>query len=89
MAEDLNLSSNEYSVALVSFFVTYVVFEAPSNMLLVRTRPSRYLPTMMAIWGLLTCCMAAVQTYSQLVGLRLLVGIFESAFAPGVVSILS
>ena len=32
MAEDLDLSSDEYSIALVVFFVTYVLFEAPSNM---------------------------------------------------------
>lgn len=32
MGDDLKLSSNEYSVSLVVFFVTYVFFEAPSNM---------------------------------------------------------
>lgn len=32
MGDDLDLSSNEYSVSLVVFFVTYVFFEAPSNM---------------------------------------------------------
>lgn len=32
MGDDLELSSNEYSVSLVVFFVTYVFFEAPSNM---------------------------------------------------------
>jgi hypothetical protein len=36
MADDLQLSSDQYSIALVVFFVTYVVFEPPSNMLLVR-----------------------------------------------------
>ena len=32
MGDDLELSSNEYSVALVVFFASYVFFEAPSNM---------------------------------------------------------
>ena len=31
METDLNLSSNEYSIALVVFFVGYVVFEVPSK----------------------------------------------------------
>jgi hypothetical protein len=31
MADDLKLSSNEYSIALVVFFVTYVAFEPGSN----------------------------------------------------------
>lgn len=32
MGDDLHLTSNQYSVTLVVFFVTYVLFEAPSNM---------------------------------------------------------
>lgn len=31
MEQDLNLNSNEYSVALVVYFVGYVVFEVPSK----------------------------------------------------------
>lgn len=31
MEEDLSLSSNEYSISLVVFFVGYVVFEVPSK----------------------------------------------------------
>ena len=89
MADDLNLSSNQYSISLVVFFVTYVVFEAPSNMILVRCRPSIYLPTIMTIWGALTCCMAAVDKFEHLVVLRIFVGVFESGFAPGILLIIS
>ncbi|KAK5087572.1 hypothetical protein LTR24_006612 [Lithohypha guttulata] len=89
MADDLELSSNQYSVCLVVFFVTYVLFEAPSNMILVRTRPSLFLPVIMAIWGALTICMAAVKHYHHLLVLRLLVGMFEAAFAPGILMIIS
>lgn len=89
MDHDLKLDSNKYSVALVVFFVGYVIFEAPSNMILVRSRPSRYLPAIMAIWGGLTCCMAAIQTYHQLIVLRIFVGVLESGFAPGILLIIS
>ena len=47
MEEDLNLDSARYSIVLVVFFVSYVVFEVPSNMILSRTRPSLYLPGML------------------------------------------
>lgn len=80
MADDLKLSSNEYSIALVVFFVTYVAFEPPSNMILVRWKPSLYLPTIMAIWGALTCVMAAIQDFNHLVVLRIFVGVFEAGF---------
>jgi MFS family permease len=89
MADDLQLSSNQYSIALVVFFVTYVAFEPPSNMLLVRLKPSVYLPAIMVLWGALTCCMAVIQDFKHLVALRVLVGVFESGFAPGVILIIS
>lgn len=43
----------------------------------------------MILWGTVTCCMAAVQSYRQLVALRFVVGILEAGFAPGVLLILS
>jgi MFS family permease len=89
MADDLGLSSQQFSITLVVFFVTYVVFEAPSNMLLVRLKPSIYLPAIMVIWGGLTCCMAAINDFKHLVALRILVGVFESGFAPGMLLIIS
>ncbi|RMJ02485.1 hypothetical protein BHE90_016172 [Fusarium euwallaceae] len=89
MDKDLNLDSNKYSVALVVFFVGYVVFEVPSNMILTRTRPSRYLPAIMFVWGGVTIGMAFTPSYEALVGLRILMGILESGFAPGVLLLLS
>lgn len=89
MMDDLRLTSDEYSVSLIVFFVSYVVFEIPSNLILSRTRPSIFLPTIMFLWGGITCCMAAVHNYHQLVALRFVVGIFEAGFAPGILLILS
>jgi hypothetical protein len=31
MTEDLNMTGNDYNIALLSFFVTYILFEVPSN----------------------------------------------------------
>ncbi|KAI9370344.1 major facilitator superfamily domain-containing protein [Aspergillus egyptiacus] len=81
MADDLQLTSSQY--------MGYVVFEPPSNMILVRTRPSLYLPAIMAIWGVLTCIMSEVKHYHHLIVLRVFVGIMESGFAPGVILIIS
>ncbi|KAF3769746.1 MFS general substrate transporter [Cryphonectria parasitica EP155] len=89
MATDLGLGSNEYSMALTVFFIGYVVCEVPSNMILARTRPSIFLPTIMFLWGCVTIAMAWVPNYQALVGLRVVVGVLESGFAPGVLLILS
>lgn len=37
MTEDLNMTGNDYNVALLSFFVTYILFEVPSNIVSPRT----------------------------------------------------
>ena len=89
MQEDLSLSSNEYSLALVMFFISYIVFEVPSNLIITRVRPSIYLCTAMALWGIVTCCMAAVKNLGGLLALRFVLGVLEASFAPGISLMLS
>lgn len=89
MYDQLDLTSNEYSITLVVFFISYVVFEVPSNLILSKTKPSIFLPVIMTLWGAVTCCMAAVNNYGSLVALRFIVGVLEAGFAPGILLILS
>ncbi|KAM3452011.1 hypothetical protein MY3296_004879 [Beauveria thailandica] len=89
MDKDLGLDSNKSSIALTVFFVSYVVFEVPSNMIMARTRPSRYLATIMFLWGGLTIGMAFTPNYGAFVAFRFLMGLLESGFAPGILMILS
>lgn len=65
MTHDLGMDSNQYSISLIVFFITYVIFEVPSNLILSKTKPSIFLPTIMALWGVVTCCMSQVQTCKQ------------------------
>lgn len=58
-------------------------------MLLIRIKPSIYLPSIMIIWGALTCVMAVIHDYHHLVVLRIFVGVFEAGFAPGMLLLLS
>lgn len=39
-------------VVVTVFFFTYCVFELPSNLLLKKLRPSRWLPLIMVAWGI-------------------------------------
>ncbi|EGP91745.1 uncharacterized protein MYCGRDRAFT_54413, partial [Zymoseptoria tritici IPO323] len=89
MTDDLGMSSNDYSVALVVFFVTYVAWEVPSNLILSKTKPSIFLPVIMSLWGIATCCMAKVDSFGQLVACRVIVGLLEAGFAPGILLIIS
>ncbi|KAL4925980.1 major facilitator superfamily domain-containing protein [Aspergillus undulatus] len=89
METDLDLDSNRYSIALVVFFIGYVVFEIPSNMLLEHIRPNIYLPSIMFAWGLITIGMAFVDSYQGLIGFRVAMGVLEAGFAPGVLLVIS
>ncbi|KAF8237297.1 MFS general substrate transporter [Tricholoma matsutake] len=89
MAADLKLTSNQYSVILLLFFVSYVLFEIPSNMILTRVRPSIYLSAICFIWGGVAACMAAGKTWQQVAGVRFVLGVVEAGFAPGVTFYLS
>ncbi|KAF2797590.1 putative nicotinamide mononucleotide permease [Melanomma pulvis-pyrius CBS 109.77] len=83
MQDDFQFSSEQYSVIVLLFFVSYTIFEIPSNMVLTRVRPSLYLSGLAVIWGGVAACMAATQTWQQMAGLRLVLGAIEAGFAPG------
>jgi MFS family permease len=89
MMKDLHLSSDEYSLAIIIFFISYILFEIPSNLILSKTRPSLYLPAMMTLWGAVACCMAAVKNVQSLLALRFVLGLLEAGFPPGVSLLLS
>lgn len=80
---DLALTSTQYSVVVLVFFTTYVACEVPSNLLLNRLRPSRYLPALAVLWGAAAACQGAVAKWEHLAALRLVIGVFEAGFAPG------
>ncbi|KAK0218770.1 major facilitator superfamily domain-containing protein [Armillaria fumosa] len=89
MEEALNLTSNQYSIILLVFFISYVIFEVPANMFLTCVRPSYYLSGLCFIWGAVAACMAATNNYRQLAGVQFSLGIVEAGFAPGIAFYLS
>jgi len=75
--------------ALFTFFITYILFEVPSNILLKRLRPSVFLSSVIAIWGCITIGMGCTQSFAGLVVCRLLIGFFEAGFFPGCIYLIS
>nr|XP_018265893.1 uncharacterized protein I303_02269 [Kwoniella dejecticola CBS 10117]OBR88051.1 hypothetical protein I303_02269 [Kwoniella dejecticola CBS 10117] len=82
LTTDLHLTSLQYSNASMIFFVSYVAFEVPSNLVLKKLRPSRWIPftmLMLSIWVIV----GLVTNYEQLLALRFCLGLFESGLFPG------
>ncbi|RYP21222.1 hypothetical protein DL765_002361 [Monosporascus sp. GIB2] len=70
LMEDLKLQGVEYNTALTIFFVPYILFEVPSNILLKRFSPRIWLPTCMFMFGLVTVLQGFVQNYGGLLATR-------------------
>ncbi|KZP00222.1 MFS general substrate transporter [Calocera viscosa TUFC12733] len=85
LTTDLGLVGNQYNIALTMFFVPYCIFECPANLVLKKFRPSRWLPGIAVVWGIVMTCMGLVSTYPQLVAVRVCLGVAESGLFPGVV----
>jgi MFS family permease len=83
LVKDLNLVGNEYNTALTIFFVPYIIFEIPSNILLKRLKPSIWLPSCMFMFGVVTICQGFVQGYGGLLTTRFFLGLFEAGMFPG------
>jgi MFS transporter, ACS family, tartrate transporter len=85
------LGIDPFVFGLVSgiFFVSYVLFEVPSNQILARTGARIWLSRIMVSWGIIAVTMALVRTPVELGILRFLLGAAEAGFAPGLILYLS
>lgn len=51
LEKDLKMSGQDYNIALVVYFVPYILFEVPSNILIRKMAPSTWLSLLMVCWG--------------------------------------
>jgi MFS family permease len=89
LEDDLGLVGNQFNVAVSILNVGYILMQLPSNMILTRVRPSRYLPLFVCLWSVVSGCTAAADNYTHLVVIRFFLGIVEAPFFPGVFYLLS
>lgn len=89
MLPDLGLTESQYGLAAGVFFIGYALFEIPSNLLLDKFGARKTMTRIMVLWGLASAATMLVSTAQQLYLLRLLLGIFEAGFFPGVILYLS
>jgi ACS family tartrate transporter-like MFS transporter len=85
MVKDLNLSKTIFGFGSGIFFVSYFVFEVPSNLLLEKVGARRWIARIMITWGLLAAGTAFVVGPKSFYAMRLLLGAAEAGFFPGVI----
>jgi len=85
LSADLGIGAAAYGLGAGLFFVSYAVFEVPSNMLLQRFGAKAWLTRIMVTWGLAAVGMAFVRGETSFYVMRLVLGAAEAGFFPGVV----
>lgn len=84
MSADLGLTETMFGLASGLFFIGYLLFEVPSNIALHRFGARRWIARILVTWGLIAAAMAFVQNAPMLYAFRVLLGIAEAGFFPGI-----
>lgn len=84
MGKDIGLSSTMFGLAATLFYVTYVIFGIPSNIMLGIVGARRWIATIMVLWGIASTATMFATGPTSLYVLRMLVGIAEAGFLPGI-----
>lgn len=85
MQSSLGLTDEIFGVAAGIFFLGYVMFEIPSNLLLEKVGARKSIFRIMVLWGLTSASMLFVKSETSFYVLRFLLGVFEAGFAPGMI----
>ena len=85
MNEDLGFSPAVFGFGAGIFFLGYIAFEIPSNLALQRFGARIWIARIMISWGLIACAMALVRGETSFYVMRLLLGIAEAGFFPGII----
>ncbi|KAK7970191.1 MFS general substrate transporter [Apiospora saccharicola] len=85
MQTENHMSNYQFNVALMIFLIGYFLFEVPSNIMLKKLRPSRWLAIIMFLWGAITIGLGGTKTYAEVTVVRFLLGAAEAGLFPGLV----
>lgn len=82
--DELWFSDTVYGLGAGVFFLGYILFEVPSNMILHRVGARRWIARIMVSWGLVAAAMALANSPLTFYLLRFLLGVAEAGFIPGI-----
>ena len=85
MLGSLGLSEVAYGLGASLFFIGYLIFEVPSNVLLHKYGAPKWMARIMFTWGVVTILLAFTQNATMFYVLRFLLGASEAGLYPGVI----
>lgn len=85
MTLDLALSPGVFDIAYGLFYIGYLAFQMPANLLLRRVGARRWIAWLMVAWGAVSAATMLVGGDVSLCLMRVLLGIAQAGFFPGVI----
>ncbi|NUR55042.1 MAG: MFS transporter [Acidobacteria bacterium] len=85
MNADIGLSATAYGSGAGIFFLAYFFFEVPSNLLLERVGARKWIARIMFTWGAISGATAFIHGETSFYVVRILLGIAEAGFFPGII----
>jgi MFS transporter, ACS family, tartrate transporter len=85
MNRDLGFSNTVFGAAAGFFAIGYALFGIPSTLLLHRVGARRWISVIMVAWGLCSAATAFVSTAGEMLIARLVLGVAEAGFTPGMI----
>ncbi|KAL4927881.1 putative MFS transporter [Aspergillus undulatus] len=89
LLSDLDLQGQRYSVSIFIFTVASIAFQLPCTVAVRWVGPRLWFATITFAFGLITLCTAFVQTWRQMIAVRVLLGIAMSGIYPGLTYLVS
>lgn len=89
MQDDLGLSKASFDLGYGMFYLGYLFFEVPSNLLMRRIGARIWIARIMITWGLVSAAMLFARDIWSFYALRILLGVAEAGFFPGIILYLS
>src|SRR5688572_14565144 len=85
LQRDLGLSDSIFGLGAGLFFLGYCLFEIPSNLVLDRVGARLWIARIMIVWGLVSMATMFISGVTSFMVARVLLGIAEAGFFPGMV----
>lgn len=83
MLEDIGITQNQFNVGQQMLSLGIVLFEIPSNMILYRVGPGKWLTLQLFLFGTVSTFQSFQTNYASFIATRFLLGVTESGFIPG------
>ncbi|KAM0750490.1 MFS general substrate transporter [Meredithblackwellia eburnea MCA 4105] len=90
MLTDINITDpSSYNTSLALYFLGYVLFEVPANIVLKKLDPQKWLPILTIAWGITATFQGFVSSESGFFAARFFMGVAEAGLFPGCIFVFS